>query len=51
MPIKNRTTSMFVMLPEDLLEKIKEFKEDNRIRTRNEAIRTLIRKGLEDSQE
>lgn len=44
-----------VMLPVDMLKEIEQYKDDNRIRTRNKAIRTLIQKGLEelaqDSQE
>lgn len=53
MSIKDRTTSAFVMLPADMIEQIKNYKDDQRIRTRNEAIRTLIKKGLEaeDSQD
>jgi len=52
MSIKNRTTHAFVMLPSNMIEEIKEYKDKNRIRTRNEAIRVLIKKGLEeDSQD
>jgi len=51
MSIKNRTTQALVMLPTDMIEQIKDYKDDNRMRTRNEAIRILIKKGLEDSQE
>ncbi|MEI3612403.1 ribbon-helix-helix protein, CopG family [Pseudogracilibacillus sp. SO30301A] len=51
MSTKDRTTSTFVMLPGNMVEKINEYKEKNDIRTRNEAIRILINKGLEDSQD
>lgn len=51
MSIKDRTTSTLIMLPSNMVEKINEYKEDNNIRTRNEAIRVLINKGLEDSQD
>lgn len=51
MPTKNRTISAFVMFPSDLIEEIKAYQEENNIRSNNEAIRTLIRKGLKDSQE
>ncbi|MBP1971277.1 metal-responsive CopG/Arc/MetJ family transcriptional regulator [Virgibacillus natechei] len=39
------------MFPNDLLEEIQTYQEENKIRTNNETIRMLIRKGLEDSQE
>jgi metal-responsive CopG/Arc/MetJ family transcriptional regulator len=39
------------MFPNDLVEEIKVYQEENNIRSNNEAIRTLIRKGLEDSRE
>lgn len=51
MPTKNRTISAFVMFPNDLVEEIKAYQEENNIRSHNEAIRMLIRKGLKDSQE
>ncbi len=51
MAIKDRTTHLMVMFPVDLVKKIEEYKSDNRIRTRSEAIRILIKIGLEDSQE
>lgn len=35
------------MLPADLIEEIDAYKEEHRIRTKNETIRTLILKGLE----
>lgn len=47
MSIKDRTTSAFVMLPTQLIEEIKKYKDKQRIRTRNEAIRKLIKIGLE----
>ena len=52
MTIKDRTTHLMVMFPVDMVEEIEEYKHDNRIRTRSEAIRKLIKIGLEeDSQE
>lgn len=55
MAIKNRTTHAMIMLPADLLDDIESFQEDHRVRTRNKAIRELIRQGLdkvaEDSHE
>jgi metal-responsive CopG/Arc/MetJ family transcriptional regulator len=33
---------------EDLMERINDFRFDNRIETRSEAIRMLVEKGLED---
>lgn len=47
MSIKDRTTSAFVLLPAQLIEEIKDYKDEQRIRTRNEAIRKLIKLGLE----
>jgi len=51
MTIKDRTTHLLVMFPVGMVEEIEEYKSKNRIRTRSEAIRTLIKIGLEDSQE
>ena len=33
---------------EELLERIKDFRFDNRIETKSEAIRLLVEKGLQD---
>lgn len=52
MAIKHRSTSALVMLPNDLVEQIKQYKTNHKIRTRYDAIRALIKKGLEaDSEE
>ena len=51
MPIKNRTTHLMVMFPVDMVKQINEYKDENRIKTTSEAIRTLIKLGLKDSQE
>ncbi|HLS35513.1 MAG TPA: hypothetical protein VK061_04705 [Bacillota bacterium] len=44
-----------IMLPAELISDIENYQEEHRVRTRNEAIRELIQKGLtkvaEDSQE
>lgn len=39
------------MLPGNLIEEIEKYKDENRIRSKNETIRTLIQKGLEQSNE
>lgn len=49
MSIKDRTTHLMVMLPVNLVDEIETYKDENRIRSKNETIRTLILKGLEDS--
>ncbi len=49
MKLKDRTTHLMLMLPESMVENIKDYKEDNRIRTNHEAVRALIKRGLEDS--
>lgn len=51
MSIKNRTSHLMLMLPADLIEEIEAYKEENRIRSKNETIRTLIQKGLKESVE
>ncbi|WP_170145253.1 hypothetical protein [Ammoniphilus oxalaticus] len=48
---KSGVTGALVMLPGAMVEEITQYKLDNDIRTRNDAIRALIKKGLEDSQE
>lgn len=39
------------MLPVEMVKEIEDYKEDNRIRTKHTAIRTLIQKGLENDQQ
>lgn len=39
------------MLPVELVKEIDEFQDTQRIRGRNETIRTLIKKGLTASEE
>lgn len=34
-----------------MVQEIDDYQEDNRIRTNHEAVRALIKKGLEDSQD
>lgn len=51
MRLKDRTTHLMLMLPVGMVEEIEEYKEDHRIRTNHEAVRALIKKGLEDSQD
>lgn len=40
-----------VMLPAQMIKDIEDYKDEHRLRTRNQTIRTLIQKGLEDTQE
>ena len=40
-----------VMFPVDMVEEIEAYKFDNRIKTTSEAIRTLIKIGLEDAED
>lgn len=51
MSIKDRTSHLMVMLPVQMIEEIDEYQEENRLRTRHETIRTLIKMGLEQSKE
>ncbi|MBW1785584.1 MAG: hypothetical protein JRK53_03040 [Deltaproteobacteria bacterium] len=44
MPTKKPVITM--IFPEDLLEKVEDYRYENRIPTRTEAIRQLIEKGL-----
>ncbi|MBU5467898.1 hypothetical protein KQI49_13795 [Virgibacillus sp. MSJ-26] len=50
MAIKNRTTHLMVMFPVDMVEEIEAYKFNNRIKTTSEAIRTLIKIGLEETE-
>lgn len=38
------------MLQGDLIEEIEKYKEEHRIKSKNETIRTLILKGLEQAE-
>lgn len=51
MRLKNRTTHLMLMLPVSLVDEIEKYKEDHRIRTKHEAVRALINKGLKKSEE
>lgn len=51
MKLKDRTTHLMLMLPVGMVQEIKDFQEDNRIRTNHEAVRMLIKKGLVETQE
>lgn len=46
MSTKDKTNLLMVMLNEELETEILNFQETHKIRGRNEAIRTLIKKGL-----
>lgn len=48
---ENRTSHLMVMFPADMVEEIDQYREDNRIRSRNKTIRALVKKGLETPQE
>lgn len=43
---KEKNTQILVTLNKDMLTKIEDFQFDNRIKSRTEAIRQLIEKGL-----
>lgn len=43
---KEKNTQILVTLNKDMLAKIEDFQFDNRIKSRTEAIRQLIEKGL-----
>jgi len=45
MPTKNPTITM--IFPDELLEKVEDYRYENRIPSRTEAIRQLIEMGLE----
>lgn len=49
---KKKNTQLLVTIPQDLLEEIESYWHKHKIVNRSEAIRQLIRKGLEkeDSQ-
>ena len=44
---KEEKTNVLILIPNDLLKKIEDYQFDNRISNRSEAIRELIKKGLE----
>lgn len=43
---KEKNKQVLVTFPVELLEKVEDFQFENRIQTRNEAIRQLVIKGL-----
>lgn len=47
---KHGSTSKLVILPEQLSEQIKAYQEETDILTENEAIRSLIKRGLKASE-
>lgn len=49
MKLKDRSTHLMLMLPVSMVEEIAAYQEDNRIRTNHEAVRELIKKGLENT--
>lgn len=50
MSIKDRTSHLMVMLPVQMIEEIDEYQQENRLRTRHETIRALIKIGLEQNK-
>ena len=44
---KKRNTQILVTFPNDLVEKIEKYWHDNKLKSRTEAIRDLLQKGLE----
>ncbi|MFS0657336.1 ribbon-helix-helix domain-containing protein [Niallia alba] len=46
---KTKNAQILVTFPNELLEKIEEYWHTNQLKNRNEAIRELIRLGLEKS--
>lgn len=47
---KEKNTQVLVTFPNELLQEIEDYKFDNRFPNRSEAIRDLIKKGLEKEQ-
>jgi len=47
---KTKNTQVLVTFPNELLEKVEDYRFENRIENRSEAIRELIRKGLENTK-
>lgn len=48
---KKKNTQVLVTFPNELLEKVEDFRFANRIQNRSEAIRELIRRGLEENND
>lgn len=44
---KEKNTQVLVTIPNDLLKRIEDYQFENRIKNRSEAIRDLLKKGLE----
>mgnify|MGYP001393497864 CR=1 FL=1 len=44
---KTKNTQVLVTIPNELLQEIEDYQFENRFKNRNEAIRDLIKKGLE----
>ena len=42
----SENTKILVVIDKDLLKKVEDFRYDNRIPSRSEAVRELIKKGL-----
>lgn len=43
---KNKNTQILITMNKDMLEKIEDYQFSNRIKSRTEAVRQLIEKGL-----
>lgn len=47
---KTKNTQILVTFPNDMVEKIEEFQFENRYKNRNEAIRALVKKSLDNDE-
>jgi len=47
---KDKNTQVLVTISREMLEEIENYQFDNRIKSRTEAIRILIQKGLEKEE-
>lgn len=47
---KTKNTQVLVTFPNEMLEKIDDFQFNKRIKNRNEAIRQLVKKGLNENK-
>lgn len=44
---KSKNTQILVTFPNEIVEEIEKFWHDNKLKNRSEAIRELVKKGLE----
>lgn len=48
---KNKNTQILVTFPNELVEQIEQYWHEHKLKNRNEAIRELVKIGLEKSSE